>query len=488
MIQVIINDKQFDIEESLKFSFKAKNPFLANAELPGTLVYQVNGSISDNNRIITDYADQLGNINRKLKFENVVIKIGGLVWKTGVFILRSAGEGGYSFSFSADAGDAKTKIENLKLTDLPLETGVTVDDQSTDYYPTAKHVFFPVYNPDYYGNKNTDYTGYMNYFHNGSFGTNATLNQHTKVPFIYAMHVFLACFNLMEYELEGDILTDEDANRMVLFNTTSLDEINGSGLNTMKATFDYADHLPDVGIANFIIDTCIAWGVTPLFNSKKRAVKLVSTEAHFNDYTAKDFNAKVSSGNTITPNDYQGVTFIMKGDSRDKALEENADWLEFEQGAGKEVFATDFSTLQVALMEDTINTKNWTVPNVLQAGNSPAFELNNKQKSLRFLYFTGVKEDSATNNYPQGHYQGVDVNLRWEGFTGLVEKRYKAWLAYKATTENVDFELNITLEDLLNFSFENKLMAYYKRFIVAEYSASVGNEGISPMLINGQTF
>ena len=485
MISIEIKGKRFDLSENTAFSFSAENPFLAMGFIPGPVVYQAEGTISEENRLITEFAEQLSNTDRKVKIEDVLIYIGGIVWRKGVMKLKSAGKTGYVFSFFSDAGDAKSKIENLRLSDLPLETGVTVDDQSDDYYPTAKHVFFPVYNPDFYGTKNDDYVGYQNYYHGGSFATNGATNKYTKTPFIYALYVLEECFKLMGYpQISGDILTDEDAQRQTVFNTNSLDELDGSGLNVMQTTFNYSEHLPDVSIDTFVIDTCLTLGVVPLFDAKAKAVELVSFTDYFTDKTAKDWIDKVSEENEITPNEYDGVNFVMATDSKDKALEQNADWLEYKVGNGKEEMKINASPLQVEQIEDPENTKTWTIPQASMAGNSPAFEQVNRNKALRFIYFKGNPNDSQANPYPQGHWQGVNVDLRWEGINGLVAQRFQKWVDFKAQAEMVSFEADIELLDLLNFSFKDKLMAYYLRFIVADYSAEVGTDGLSPMQLN----
>lgn len=486
MISIEVKGKRFDLSENARFSFKAENPFLALGYIPGPVVYQVEGIISNQNRLITEFADQISNTSRKIKIEDVLIYIGGIVWRKGVMRLKKAGSAGYQFSFFSDAGDAKSKIENLRLSDLPLETGVTVDDQSDDYYPTAKHVFFPVYNPDFYGSKNEDYAGYQNYYSGGSFGTNGGSNKYTKTPFIYALYVLEECLKLMGYpQISGDILTNEDAQRMVVFNTNSLDELDGNGLNVMKTTFNYAEHLPDIPISDYVIDTCLMLGVVPIFDAKAKSVELISFQEYFTDKTSLDFNAKTSEENEITPNEFDGVQFIMKADSRDKALEQNSDWLELKSGNGKEEFVINASSLQVEQIEDVeLPGRTWTIPQVNLAGNSPAFEQINRNRSLRFLYFKGNPLDSQDNSYPQGHWEGVNCDLRWEGFNGLVAQRFQKWLDFKANTELVSFEADIELMDLLNFSFKNKLMAYYLRFIVGDYSAQVEANGISPMQLN----
>ena len=490
MISIEIKGKRFDLSQNVSFAIKSENPFLVNDYIPGPVVYSVSGVISSQNRIITEYADQLSNAKRKLVFENVLVYIGGQVWREGIMKLKKASSSGYNFSFYSDAGDAKSRIENKRLPDLVLEEGVTVDDQSADYFPTAKHVFFPVYNPDFYGNKNTDYLGYMNYFHAGTFGVNVATNAHVKVPFIYALYVLQECFKEMGYsQISGAIFEDEDAQRQIIFNTNSLDLLNGSGINVMKTTFDYVDHLPDITISDFVIDTCIVLGVTPIFNSLAKSVNLVSLQSFMGDVSAKDYTNRASEEYEITPNEYDGVNFVMRADSRDKSLEENSDWLEYKVGNGKENLDTMASTLQMALnLADSINSKTWTVPQVLQQGNSAPFELNNRQRALRFLYFTGNGTDSASNNYPLGHWQGITTDLRWEGFKGLVEKRYKTWLAFKAITETVEFDLDIELIDLLNFDFAKKINAYYLRFIVEEYSTTIKNDGLDTLRIVAKTF
>jgi hypothetical protein len=484
MIAVEVLDEFIDLADNTSIGIEGSSPFISRDIIPGIKVLNITAKKTPRNQRIFGFAEMLNNVDRKKEFKNVRVYFHNLLWKTGTFILRQASDDGYNFSFHTDAGEIQTQIKNRTLSGLDL--GTASNDYNTSLiYPDANHVFFPVRNPDFYGDKNTDYKGYVNYYHNGQLAQNTTANHYNLVPFPYLLYVLEKTFQqLGYYGIEGAWTEEENIRRVVIYNNYDLAELS-AGINQFGSTITYNKHVPAISVGAFLIDVAIFFGITYKINPVTKKVQIIRLKDFLTNPAYKDLQRKAAAKAPITPNDSDGFSFVMSPDSGDKYFEADPDWLTYIIGNGAEEIKADASTLQVLDNTDSINARTWTIPHTQQKGAGDVFALGEGKIPLRFLVFNGMQTTSDGQQYPQGHYLRPGFSLRWDGDTGIVNRCYKEYVAWKSYTEKVERDVRMDLLDLLQLDFEQKVMMDNLKFFVTDFRASVSyRNGIGTTKIN----
>ncbi|AWW32450.1 hypothetical protein DN752_21145 [Echinicola strongylocentroti] len=477
MITVTVDDQPIDLKESTSFSIGARSPFTSPGELWGPKVYNVAARDSRRNNRVFKFSKILNNTSRVKSYPNTRIAFGDLLWKVGTMKLRDFSDV-YNFSFHTDAGDIEARIKNLTLRDLDLGTDVP-DMTAGNIYPAANHTFFTIKHPNFYGDRNPDYEGYVNLYNSAEsrFYSNELdgggLNKYNMVPFPFLLYVLDRVFKELGYfGISGDWTTDPNIQRVVMYNDYDLAEMDG-GINVYADTITYTNHVPNISVGSFLIDVAMCFGITYKVNPVTRYVEIVKIKDWLNDQGFTNLNYRANQSYKMEPNESDGFLFKMAVPSDDELFDTAPGWLELKQGNGQEEVSTEASTL--AMIDETNpNDGDWNIPNVLQTGSGSAFELDPESKTgLRFMLTDGVKQDTMGNDYPSGHYMRTGFSLRWEGTDGIVNRCYSEWMDWKSYTEYMERTVELTLVELLQLDTQRKIMIDNLKWVVDEYDASI---------------
>lgn len=479
MITCSVNDQFIDINDSTSFTISGESPFIAPGEIPGVKVNNVSALNTPRNQRVFGFSDKLDNVARGTEYSNVKIYFNNLLWKVGKFKLRGTGSSGYSFSFHTDAGDVQLQIKNRKLSQLDLGT-VANDFNNTDIYPTKNHVFFTVKNDDFYGSNNPNYDGYINLWNNAAarfYNNNVDgggVNKYTVMPFPYLLFVLDGIFkDVGYYGIEGDWTEDANIRRVCIVGNYAMDAIT-AGVNLYQTNITYSQHLPADKIPSFLIDVAIFFGITYNINPITKKVRIVRIKDWLNNTAYVDYNQKAGRDYDIDPNQYDGVLFTMDADSKDDLLDDEPDWLKYQEGNGQLEVKTDASPLSMITENHPVTAGSWTIPHIAQKGQSLEFGMNAEPKSgIRFMLFNGMVNDGSGAAYPQGHYLRSGMSLRWAGADGIIERCYREWIDWKAYSERVEREVSLNIVELLQLDPENKIMMNNLKYVVANYSGTI---------------
>jgi hypothetical protein len=471
MISITVDEELIDINESASFSIGGKSPFVTPGELYGPKVYNVSALDSRRNARVFQFASLLNNTGRVKSYGNVQIRFADLLWKIGTLKLRDFSSS-YNFSFHSDAGDIEAKIKNRTLSGLDLGTAAS-DLNVTEIYPAAKHVYFTVKNPNFYGDKNPAYSGYVNLYDAANsrlFNPTDDGDAYTITPFPFLLHVLNRIFTDLGYHgITGDWTTDENIRRVVLYN--NYDHRTG--------TITYNRHVPPISVGSFLIDVAINFGITFKVNPVTRYVEIVRIPEWLSQADYTDLNNRATRNYKLEPNENDGFRFWMREDGADELIAKNPSWMDLKVGNGSEVVETNASPLAM-ISETNPEGGEWTIPHVDQAGSGTDFELDlDSRGGLRFMLFDGMQEDSLGNSYPKGHYLRPGFSLRWGGSDGIVARCYTEWMDWKSYTEYMERTVDLTLVELLQLDTEGKVMIDNLKWIVDEYDASISAKGKS---------
>jgi hypothetical protein len=134
-------------------------------------------------------------------------------------------------------------------------------DAAQSSYPTYNYTFFPVKNPDFYSDKNATYNGYINYYSGGKFVGNsldgAGFFAYNICPFLYLQFVLKAAFNASGLNIAGNILSDADFKKIVIYNNYALDNMLYTQTGTLQGNnwmtkIKYKNHVPDISVGEFL--------------------------------------------------------------------------------------------------------------------------------------------------------------------------------------------------------------------------------------------
>ena len=465
MISITVDDELIDINDSASFSIGGRSPFVTPGELYGPKVYNVSALDSRRNARVFQFASLLNNTGRVKAYGNVQIKFSDLLWKIGTLKLRDF-SGAYNFSFHSDAGDIEAKIKNRSLPAVDLGTAAS-DLNVTDIYPAANHVYFTVKNPNFYGDKNPGYIGYVNRYDTVNarlFNPTDDGDNYTITPFPYLLYVLDTVFKDLGYfGMTGDWIEDENIRRVTLYN--NYDHRTG--------TITYNRHVPPVSVGSFLIDVAINFGITYKVNPVTRLVEIVKITDWLNDQGYTTLNNRANRTYKLEPNANDGFRFWMREDGADELIKNNPAWMDRRIGNGSELIETNASPLTM-ITETNPMGGEWTIPQVDQAGSGPAFDLDlDSRGGLRFMLFDGMQTDSLGNAFPQGHYLRTGMSLRWEGADGIIARCYTEWMDWKSYTEYMERTVELSLVELLQLDPERKVMIDDLKWIVDEYDASI---------------
>lgn len=88
---------------------------------------------------------------------------------------------------------------------------------------------------------------------------------------------------------------------------------------------------------------------------------------------------------------------------------------------------------------------------------------------------------ASSHNYDQDENRIGDYSLAWDGPDGIFEKWWKKWYDMLAQKKEVDMTLQLTLQDILNFNFADKVRIHNQNYLVKSLEITFTMDGIQPV-------
>jgi len=473
MIALRHDTNYFDLDERASITLEADSPAFVNDAIPGLRVYSFNLPNSRNNRGLLSYADQLNRRDAFRVLDDVNLELMGLHFRKGKLQIEQSDSKAFAVSFIADTGDVAATLKETRLRALDMGTASVNTSPNIASYPGDKHCFFTVKNPIFYGDTNSDYIGYVNYFDNNNFKSNTTINEHTLTPFVFVRSVLDAIAQLIGYRQQGDWLDKID--QLCIYSNIALDALNGSGLNIYQSNFNPADHLPDMSCGAFLQAIRSLFGLMINFDSTKKTMEFVPlTELVSNTNYLKMDHAAVKE-HSLEPYPLDGYELRMGIDSSDELYKRKTiRSTYYELGRKEKKISSQAGTLYMLTEPDPRNPGQvWTIPQVEQPGTSAEFDIEN-EAGLRLLWYHANPSD-----YYQGSPYDDDYDLSYHlgDPNNLYTRGWQPWLEHVAQP-SVQTSLNWRLPDLLSINFGRKLLIKGNAFLLEKYSLPVSRNGL----------
>jgi hypothetical protein len=193
------------------------------------------------------------------------------------------------------------------------------------------YTFYPIKNPGFYSD-NSDYMGYINYYHNGSFAGNwyegTTGLKHSITPFPYMLYVFKKCFEEFGLKPTGSFLEDEEIKKVTIYNNYAMDRLlinDGTGLpyaNSWTNKINLQNHVPDVSIGDFIKAVKAKFNLAFFYFPEKGEVEIKYINDILLDPKYEDWTSIAEPATEEESNESDGFILTPDQDSNDDAISE----------------------------------------------------------------------------------------------------------------------------------------------------------------------
>jgi hypothetical protein len=458
MIGLKINEAFLELEANASLQIELHNPLFSEDQETGLFSYDITAPLSHSNQRTLNFPGALAVRAYRKEPWPCQLWLGErlqLFRQGKLNVLDRTGKG-YRLSFQSDCRDMATAGTDL-LRELDLGTA-TLSLSVKNPYPIDKYALFPVKNKTFYGDKNPDFRGYLNYYFN-SFQANSSQNFYAITPFPYLCHLLERVFSHYGYRISGGWFNSAAAQKLCLYSIYAQDKIT-TGLNSYEPVIDFKNHVPEVTVGEFLKAVRKRLALAFVFNTKAREVEIVKLTDALTDPVADDWTAITQPDYDWQPNQTDGFTLEMASDSNDDLQKNTPEFLKYQVGNGKESISTLIGALEEITETDPINARTWTIPQAEQQGNSPEFDLGtDKAFGLRLFSYEGLQ-----NGYPYGK------PLQWADTTA----DYDNWLNFLGETETITRKVNLKLPHLLAADPKRKIIirapegtikAFWKRIV-----------------------
>jgi hypothetical protein len=425
-------------------SIEIANPYFDTNAIPGVSTLPFDLPMSKPNLRGLNFPDRYRGpggpppVGARLFVDGPLYKVGKLVYQSADAKGRKLG-----YKFVADSADLATDIRDVLISALDLGTVPLQRLPSTDEYVLA-----PVRNPVFFDDKNPAFkSGVLNYYVDGAFPTGAG---YPLAPMPYLVPVLRKVMAHFGWSVAGPWLDDAEIQTLVIYS----DRV----LATDATEVVLARHVPDISVGQFLLGLqnlpCLGLD----FNAQRR----VLTIRPLRDVVAAARTAYVDRTGTkrkSTPNTTNGFLLQQAPDTEDD-LDKRLDvgWQQMRVGAGAEIIECLAGSLhQVEAEDPLVKGRTWLLPTLEATGAGPEYEMGDEIRvGLRLLFYRGLQEDSAGNDYPLASREAVNLNgasvgkysLSWGGPKGLYAKWHQPWLDFRARAVMTEYEVVFRIADL----------------------------------------
>lgn len=165
-------------------------------------------------------------------------------------------------------------------------------------------------------------------------------------------------------------------------------------------------------------------------------------------------------------------------------------------GSGSKVLRAPADTLNMALVYDSVEDMQIRVP-IAQMDMLDEIEGTPQSFPLYFMFWRGriaqyVGDNNPTppaHTYPYGSSDCLtytneanvgELTLNWSEDHGLYAQFWQEWLSFAGNPKKLTSVIRLTLNDLLNFSFSDKIRLDNQNYLVAQMDITITQRGISP--------
>lgn len=518
MIGIKVDNEFLDLDPKSSISFQYNSSFFDGGSFNGNFSFPFNPALSPKNiRLFGHrmFPQVKADLDEPI---DGVLYIGGLPYKKCKINLTSASKKISAFlqvdnSFFADI------LKDTKIKDVPMGGeryigGLMLEKQahfnaSAPLLPVLPfdYIFFPVYNPLFYKDgEDAIFPEYidpdkggcvLNKFELGNFRVNNESSieggprlAYSFVPFPSLIYVIKQICEYLKLKYVGEIFTDPNWQRAVIYNNVAIDKIVTNELtiqsNVYQNYINLQNHLPDLTIEEFFgalrTDLFLDYSI----NSEKNTIEFKSFKSILNNPEYVDWSKNTNPDIEEEVLDERGLKFLLSTDPDDETFEEFNYTKEFLEGKAEAEIQLNIGRLFDIKDYNPALSYDRKDPYARQLGNSLEPSMNSDSAaenylwdnkfSFRIMFYHGRQPDSLGNLVPFGSSDVYNYNedavgslsMNWFGAYGRREQLAKEYINFWLNTKKLIIRKRMTPDELLSFHPHNKYMFYGIKTIIEQ--------------------
>ncbi|OWP62874.1 hypothetical protein CDA63_11695 [Hymenobacter amundsenii] len=462
-----------DLSENTTISLEIQSPLFRFDSVPGTTSYSFSVPWTPGNLRRLNFPHLRAAQGETIAPEPYDCYIDEVLWRRGSLLYKEADEQKrvWSYTFAADAADLQARIAGRTL--RQLELGRVLLELRPD---AAAYALPTMHHPQFYGGKNKPFEqagGLVNDYRNGVYRTNTPAAwQYPIVPFPRLVYLLRAVFGALGYQVEGEWLAD--AAQLVCYSDRAVEVLAAPNdpVPVLPADFALAEHVPDMGVGEFLVSLQKLFGLMFLFHPVRPRVRI----GRLRDVVAEPGYLERTAGpGRLSP--ALGGGFLLKMALADDELNKTLDtsWAQLRIGAGQTTIDSAAGTLHMVVATDPADNSRRHVPGILAKGSSPAFEAGLESRAgLHLLYDFGVTADQDGQTYPLASSASPDPDrLPGLDWPDLYFHQYSAWLGFLDRAGSEQRTASFRVADLLALDPARKELVNYRKYLWEKVSVSL---------------
>jgi hypothetical protein len=356
--------------------------------------------------------------------------------------------------------------------------------------PNAFAAFPVIFAPDFYGEKNELFSGYLNYTDPAGEHPNNYADpiadeswEHTVVPLLRVPFVLDLIGEALGIRFAGEFLADEETRSLLIWSNRALDVVRwpteyleGSApfdaLHTYQADITTADHLPDITALELLIRLMDTFALMPVAESSTKTIRLEPV-APLLAAPPKDWTMYADPRFRARFDPEEGFSLDYDRQRDETAVAGQLERVEGGPGS-MEIVSGFYSLFETRRADDN---RSWLVPFINETGTSDFFDAAN-QPSMRLVFDRGLQADSQGNSYNLATHGALDYarqpvgaySLDWQGEAGLLKKWWKPLLSAMSRNATVKLEMRLPVAELL----ELRTWRSVTRYVYTERGQIIG--------------
>lgn len=435
-MRIIANTTPLILTPGQSITLERYNPLTDGGQVRGPRILDFTlPACSTNNRVFA-YANIQGVPLATTRIP-AQIELDGIEIDQGYIKLKDiTPQGSYVVQFTSAFGDLWGGYATTKLSALPLGTVAVPGTPVANPTVSTDLMAFPkIANSAFYGTNS--YSGYMNNYATGTYGSGPL------VPMLFVSKVLELIGTLTGVTFAGDIMTHAALQRLIFYNTQSLDTLS---------TITYAKHLPELTISELLLGLAAHFNMAVWVDARRRVVTLNFADGLLAQAPALNLSRELGTLMGKNPRQANRLNIIHTLDTTD-ALHKTPP-ATLQEYLAAEVDLTDanytvrspFSTLSMS----------GGLPITEQVGISPSYNQGTNKFSPRLLFWEGL-----TGGLPVASDTYGSHTLRLSGSSPTVPAAYwPATEAFVANSYSVAVSARLNAQQLAKLDHHRHLGQY----------------------------
>lgn len=449
-------------------------------KLLGSYSYPFSFPWTENNKRNLLQAQSITAANR-LRRVQVIISLYGNIWKQAELQFSSTEEEADA-NLLIDNGRVSELLTTRKLSDLTWGEGLapafaTLESYRAHLLATVNaapgvypYVFFPIRNENWLGEKKfPDTPGiyadhiianpvYLNNWeidplHGGRFIVETGNKEFAQTPAFYLTYILKKVCESLSFTLDGDFSEDPAIQRLVIYSATQCE---------YSLFYSLGYYLPEITFAEFFKQLRDDFSLMVNFNHQTRICTIHSFSNLLDQRKPLDLRKAQLAGYKDDVATSNGLTITRKADETDALYKKDSGFIEDPAiilGNGKDKRELRISTTRMYIGSSGVGL--FRIPHVSQIGRGSLAGYEHSAPhaapvTLRMLYWHGLVEDQAGDQYPYASADNLDYQLQPISTFSFVpnafsttDVRVSRWFRFFASSRKLEIDLLLSLAEFM---------------------------------------